>query len=606
MANTADTTESVTEAAASADSPSLLSSSAQGASYLILLQILSRFLTFTVNLLLLRYIHPELLGITAQLEIYQTSVLYFARESLRIAIQRQSDEAEETTEIGRAKKGSHVGHKDGGGVVGNTPAGRSQAVVNLAYVSIGLGVPFAVALAALYLRSQAGEPVVLARAWLHESVYVYGLAALVELLTEPCFVIVQQKMLYRIRAAAEATATILRGLITCGLTILAAREGTEFGALPFAVGHLSYALILGVIYYWQVSGVSRSSGFSLWCRQIASSDPAQYVLSSFSRPLLSVGASLFAQSAIKHVLTQGDALLIGTLSTIHDSGIYGMASNYGGLIARVILQPIEESCRNLFSKLLSTNGPSEKPHSAALHAARSILQDIIRVYLTLSIIVATFGPIVAPLLLRLVVGPRWIESGAGAALSTYCYYIPVLALNGVTEAFIASVATPADLQEQSLWMLAFSAGFAVSGYVFLRVLQWGAQGLVWANVANMLLRVIWSGRFIARYLSSSSPPSTCSSSEGRSSNGAPIQWAQILPSGTSIASGVATSAILARMNQGGYLSRGAIMDLVTVAQVAVPFLLLLAFLERNFLRHCYHRMRPQEKTQEKEKEKKEI
>src|SRR4051794_22555687 len=49
---------------------SLLSTSAQGATFLILLQITSRALTFGVNQVLLRYLSPELLGISTQLELY--------------------------------------------------------------------------------------------------------------------------------------------------------------------------------------------------------------------------------------------------------------------------------------------------------------------------------------------------------------------------------------------------------------------------------------------------------------------------------------------------------------------------------------------------------
>ncbi|KAK5275762.1 Oligosaccharide translocation protein rft1, partial [Cryomyces antarcticus] len=105
-------------------SNSILSASAKGATLLILLQVSSRALTFAINQVLLRFLSPELLGLSVQLELYSISVLYFARESLRVALQRQSH-----------------------GV---------QTVVNLSYLAVGLGVPLSGVLAWTWMR--AGTP----------------------------------------------------------------------------------------------------------------------------------------------------------------------------------------------------------------------------------------------------------------------------------------------------------------------------------------------------------------------------------------------------------------------------------------------------------------
>jgi oligosaccharide translocation protein RFT1 len=66
-----------------------------------------------------------------------------------------------------------------------------------------------------------------------------------------------------------------------------------------------------------------------------------------------------------------------------------------------------------------------------------------------------------------------------------------MALNGVLEAFVASVATEPQVHVQSLWMSLFSLVFAATGVVFLRVLGLGAVGLVIANSVNMACRIIW-------------------------------------------------------------------------------------------------------------------
>lgn len=205
---------------------SAIAASAKGDSFLILLQVASRGFTFVVNQVLLRYLSPELLGLSSQLELYSTTVIYFARESIRVAVQRQP--------------------------------GRTQIVVNLAYISVLFGIPLAYILAKLYLRADL-PPV----PFFTEALSVYGLGCIIELLSEPAFVAAQQKQLYKIRASSETIATLTRCLVTCGSAIWAARAGKDIGVLPFALGQLAYASILLKLYVLQMWTVSSHDKFSL-------------------------------------------------------------------------------------------------------------------------------------------------------------------------------------------------------------------------------------------------------------------------------------------------------------------------------------------------------
>jgi oligosaccharide translocation protein RFT1 len=240
----------------------VLSRSAVGAVLLIGLQFSSRALTFIVNQVLLRYLSPELLGISTQLELYSITVLFFARESLRVAIQRQADT---TDDISKDRVKVPKGHVDA-----RTAAGRSQAIVNIAYISISLGIVFAFGFASLYLHTTpAQDPTVRQTPYIRESLIVYGLAAIWELLAEPCYVIAQQKAIFEVRARAESTATVLRCFMTCGSAIWASRMGMDIGVLPFALGQSVYALALSIVYYWKIRTISSSNGFSLMATRIA-------------------------------------------------------------------------------------------------------------------------------------------------------------------------------------------------------------------------------------------------------------------------------------------------------------------------------------------------
>ena len=219
--------------------------------------------------------------------------------------------------------------------------------------------------------------------------------------------------------------------------------------------------------------------------------------------------SLTVQSSIKYVLTQGDSILIASLASLQDQGAYALSGNYGGLIARMLFQPIEEASRNLFAKLCApvTVTSSEKSSTAAKSApsadgvrkASTTLRDILKFYSLVSLVAFSLGPSLAPLLLSIIAGSKWSATGAGDVLGTYCYYIPLLAINGVTEAFVAATADQKELYAQSFWMGGFFAAFAGSAYLFLRVLELGAKGLVWANCVNMGCRIVFNLGFVRRF-----------------------------------------------------------------------------------------------------------
>jgi oligosaccharide translocation protein RFT1 len=268
-----------------------------------------------------------------------------------------------------------------------------------------------------------------------------------------------------------------------------------------------------------------------------------------------LGTSLFAQGVVKHLLTQGDVFLISYLASLQAQGIYALASNYGGLIARVVFQPIEETGRNYFSKLLSSI--DGKPSETEIRSASKDLHSLLRFYVLLSIVAVSLGPTVAPVLLKLVAGSGWTSTGAGSVLAKYCYYIPLLAVNGITEAFVSSVATQSELNNQSGWMFAFSMAFASAGYLFLRILGLGAEGLVWANMINMALRTAWSLTFVNNYFKR---------------NGSGLDVAMMLPQASTIAIGVSTMAILAQVRIG---FKGGLEDIIKCGFVSGIFMILM-------------------------------
>ncbi|KAF3401158.1 Oligosaccharide translocation protein RFT1 [Talaromyces pinophilus] len=470
---------------------------AYGTSFLILIQVVSRFLTFASNQLVLRHLSPEILGVATHLELYYITVLYFSRECVRTAIQREpissESESADKDSTNNPETTKKVDSK-----LAQDDATSSQTVVNMSYIAIALGLPLSGLLAFFYQLWATEE--VLSTHYFRESLRIVALSCMVELATEPFFAVVQQRMLYKERAIVETTAAFARSIATCTISIWAARGNWRAGVLPFAMGYLAYAAALICGYSWQMVARSTKHNYSFWLKPIQPRNAAKYIANRFSRTLLWLGANLYLQLIVKHFLTQGDSIILATFSTLEDQGIYSFASNYGGLVARMVFQPIEESSRNLWSRQLNTANKDQKEQKALVEAARSHLTGILRAYAILALLALGIGPDVVPIGLKTLMGSHWKSEKVQGLLSAYCCYIPFLSFNGITEAFVSAAVSPADMRRQAAWMTVFTLCFAVASFLLLTVANLGAFGLVLANIINMSVRTIWSLSYIRCYL----------------------------------------------------------------------------------------------------------
>ena len=226
----------------------------------------------------------------------------------------------------------------------------------------------------------------------------------------------------------------------------------------------------------------------------------------FPRETLTLASSLYAQSGLKHILTQGDALLITLFADLPSQGVFALASNYGSLLARILFQPIEESSRSLFGRSLSRSSSPEsslknqtKPTKDELRTVHTYLTTLLRFYSHLALFLLVLAPPLSKPLLSLVAGKNWRSSAAPRILAKYCYYLPLLAYNGLLEAFVSATASPAELQKQSVAMLVFSAIFAAAGYTLLGILERGVDGIIEANMCNMAARIAWSKTWVEQW-----------------------------------------------------------------------------------------------------------
>ncbi|KAG7097422.1 hypothetical protein E1B28_004768 [Marasmius oreades] len=332
-----------------------------------------------------------------------------------------------------------------------------------------------------------------------------------ELLAEPMHNMAMVALKTHIRVRAEGAGITLKAIVTFIVLLYDYTNRTgDLALLSFALGQLAYGMCVFVIYAWNYNGLPRFSGIPTKTWSIAT---------YFDEEVLSLSLTMTSQSLVKHFLTEGDKFILSWFSPLEDQGGYAVAVNYGSLIARIVFQPIEETLRLYFSKTLldvtSGQANTERKSSALSEASRTLVA-LLHLQVAGSLFLLCFGSQYLTLVLEIFLPAQYLKTSAPKILSAWIWYIPVLAVNGGLEAFLASAAEKKDVNRQSGWMLVFSIIYIGSAIGLYRE-NYGDVSLVYANIVNLSARIVYVVVFAASFFR-------------RHSGTDYVKWRQVLPS----------------------------------------------------------------------------
>lgn len=495
---------------ASARSPSPEPRSlAKGAGSLVGAQIVAKLLTFILNQALLRLVGAADFGGAARLEFLAATCLSLSRDAVRLVQARQGLEGKAGDE-----------YRPDGGAVHGTKSGTLQETVNMGFVPLLLGNMLTALI--FLIVGYKGD-------FVHQaSAGAYAAACAVELLAEPCFLLSQLRLQFGERAKIESAAALSRTIVTF-LLVASAHVPPVLG---FACGQLAAAATSTVFYYVVVLTSHRRANFQLRPKRVWSeASDLKLWLDPVMAPL---AAGMAIQHLVRYLLMEGDRIVVGLLVNLEEQGAYALAANYGSLLARLCLFPIEETLRSYFARVISLSdaasdapvrtqvppvspvSPVQRRRRAASEAAAlasataspgtgarrvaDTLAGVLRVYTYAGILAVGVGPLVASYLLRIVVSRQWASTSAPQVLAAYASYVPVMAWNGALEAFVQSVAELKDLRRQGGALACAALFFILLVWLFSEVLGLGAIGLVYAQTLTMALRAAWAFSFVHKYL----------------------------------------------------------------------------------------------------------
>jgi len=413
-----------------------------------LVTLLFRVVSFACTQATLRLLDPSTLGkASIQLELLLTTVLFISREGFRLALTRNV--TEENWNV----------------------AWLTIPTVSFVALSSVLWHLFFSPLAANDKDYRIGG-------------LLYCLAAWIEGCGEPAVLYYLRQMHVAKRASAEGIATVAKTMTT--IVCLRSADG-KWHVTAFGIAQLVYGSVYSIYLY---------SGS--WRKMVKPK------LASFQRATCHMTLVFTIQGFFKHLLTEADKIILTAVSNNYNQGVYAMGSSYGGMAARILLQPLEENARLLWSRLAGRKDTTELEVSY-----RVLVKLVIFIGLVFSCLAVNY----TNLLLNILAGRKWGSNPEAAqVLSAFCVYTAFLACNGMTEAFVYGVASSGG-EMGRLGLVHMLTGVFFAATAFFLVPTYGTVGLVIANCVAMLARSSYSIFFATSYFSKQK--STSPSSSGR-------------------------------------------------------------------------------------------
>lgn len=308
----------------------------------------------------------------------------------------------------------------------------------------------------------------------------------IELLAEPFAALNQFAVNLKAKSKAEGLAVFVKCVATVALIILIQKKSLSHVShvFAFAVGHLAYALTIFVV-YWSSSVTSFPIPKKLKDGRL------------LDRSTVPIWRSLSLQMIFKHLLTEGDTLLVSYLFTVSQQGVYSLISNYGSLLARLLFQPIEETLRVSMTKIISSK-------NADLKQSYEFMSTMTVFYTNLCVLVLLGGYTNGSFMLRCVLGnsANWLGSDIYSMFPFYILYIPFMAFNGIFEAFLSSASTHKGIGRFSVFMSILSIIVLTILYVLIGKLHMGILGLIISNIINMTMRILYCLVFMSNFFKS--------------------------------------------------------------------------------------------------------
>eukprot|EP01064_Diplonema_japonicum_P028460 TRINITY_DN4368_c0_g2_i1.p1 TRINITY_DN4368_c0_g2~~TRINITY_DN4368_c0_g2_i1.p1 ORF type:complete len:541 (+),score=62.72 TRINITY_DN4368_c0_g2_i1:51-1625(+) len=442
-----------------------LKAASEGFKYFFLLNLFSKMLTFGANTMVVRYTSPTEMGVKLNMELACNAILFFSREALRTAALRLEVGNSVTPETGKDN------------LIYTINAGWISFLVTCVLVAgvYTIGLPF------LLGKSEWAD--------ISEELSIPGvlglhlLGCVLESLAEPLYMATQNiYAVNKIRVNMDVSGLVVKTLTTVGLVMFGYPS-----LLAIALAQCEYGIVAIVWYY----------GWYSFSKQKFSLFPKFHKNTFLPKSVRGVINQLYLESIMRLILTEGEKILLSSVTALAAQGVYEVVANLGSIVVRILFKFLEETSLVVWTKLMNADG---------LVQAETLLKLLLRLLTIIGLVFACWGPAYSQTLLFILYGTRWVGEASGL-MSIYCVYVSLMGVNGVCEAFYRSAATGSKLQ--LLWKMqaVFSGLFVVLALSLAQTMpsSVGIHCVVASSAVVMVLRIAFCLRFASATLPSFTP-----------------------------------------------------------------------------------------------------
>ena len=402
----------------------------------ILFQMFTRLLTFAMNNLITRYTSASQLGlISVKLDLLGNTILALARDGVRLAVLR---------------------------VKGGSSWITVPLTVVIGAICTGITLKYTTEPALLPFTSQY-----------RQAALSYYFAVILESLTESSTIDLIMKQEMKKKVMIESMALIFRIATVLGVIFGegGGREGeVEIDVLmrAFSKGQVVYAISLNLFHFLFNKSIELPAILP-------------------SKEFMTLAWSLTRQTFFKYFLSQGDMFIIGYFSAnLRDQGVYTVVSNYGSLVLRILMQPIEEASLQYFSR--ETNDKDMIIY----------FNFMLKTMTYLGLIFVCYASFFTDPVISILLGNKWtIERTASNALSAYCYLVAGAGVSGFIESLVHVIIDEKWMSWQR--RVSIISSLIYCGFAVTMIKIKGSVGLILAGFINFMVRFLTNAFIIQKY-----------------------------------------------------------------------------------------------------------
>ncbi|KAL1494506.1 hypothetical protein ABEB36_010093 [Hypothenemus hampei] len=460
----------------------ILKSSIENASFSIVFQIIFRCITFILNAFIIRTVGQDVLGImNVRLLLLESTILFLSKEPLLKACLTDSK--------------SH----------------NWAQVINLIWISVPISAVLSILLVYIWIHVLSPTDAIYFPQY-KLGCYAVAVSCVIEQATQSVILVAQSYCFVKLKIVFETIYILGRTFIFVYLVVTYPSEAIN----AFSLAQILSAVLLCALYYgffaWYIKRLNEIKEQENEVTSPLFADmldfPFRSILNFFpgfmfneeeplNKNLLVLTVSFVKQSVIKQVLTEGEkyVMTISPVLTFSQQSIYDIVNNLGSLAARFIFRPIEESSYFYFTQMIQRDEPLKKQMSTNVSEASEVLSQLCKVVTSIGLVVVVFGQSYSYTLLYLYGGEKLVQTSLPVTLLQFhCFAIILLAINGVTEAYVFAIMNNRQLDRYNYLMVIFSILFLLISYILTNIL--GPVGFILANCVNMTARILHSLYFI--------------------------------------------------------------------------------------------------------------